>query len=216
MLASRDPPFSTLPPSDPKPIAQRGGTVIQDGRHLEHITLVTDNDLGDIGIIVVSLPEPLPVGKLPVLIVLGGLGTGQDNIRTIKDPGDNAIVGYDWPIPVNFPKGRDFIKQAPGLYNDAMSIPGQIATAISWLAAQPWADTQRVSMLGFSLGALATPAAENLAEHDGHPIGWTIIAYGGAPLGELFASNPHIQPLAMRLAAVAGDRYSFCILWSRP
>ena len=57
--------------------------------------------LGDIGIIV-SLPDPLPDRKLPILIVLGGLGTGENNIRYLPDAGDNAIVGYDWPIPVRF------------------------------------------------------------------------------------------------------------------
>jgi dienelactone hydrolase len=192
-------PLSALPPPEHDLEARRTGPMTADGRHLEHITLAGD-ELGDIGI-VISLPDPLPKEKLPVLIVLGGLGTGEDNIREIKNPGANAIVGYDWPIPVAFPGGKDFLRQTPDLYRDVMSIPGQIASAIGWLAAQPWADDRRISILGFSLGALAAPAVENLAEHDGHEIGWTVIAYGGAPLGDLFAANPHIKPLALRLAA---------------
>jgi len=197
-LNTRD-PLSTLPQPEHGLAVQSTGPVTKEGRRLEHITL-TGGALGNIGIFV-SLPEPLPAKKLPVLLVLGGLGTGQGNIQEIKEPGENAIVGYDWPIPVDLPNGSDFLKLAPDLYHKAMVTPGQIASAVDWLATQPWADKERISLLGFSLGALAAPAAENLAEHDGHRVGWTIIAYGGAPLGDLFASNPHIKPMALRLIA---------------
>ena len=108
------------------------------------------------------------------------------------------IVGYDWPIPVPVPQGRDLVWRAPGLYRQVITIPEQIASAIGWVATQPWADDRHISVLGFSLGALAAPAAENLAERDGHPIGWTILAYGGAPFGELLAANPHMKPEWLR------------------
>jgi hypothetical protein len=185
-------PVSVLPSPQHNLSAGHRFPVTEPERRLEHLTLA-GGQLGDIDIIV-SLPDPLPAKKLPILIVLGGLGTGENNIRTIDNPGDNAIVGYDWPMPVDFPKGREFLRQTPNLFRCVMTIPGQIASAIDWLAAQPWADDKRISILGFSLGALATPAAENLAEHDGIHIGWTIIAYGGAPFGALFASNPHMKP----------------------
>jgi hypothetical protein len=187
--------FLTPPLHDPK--ATIGDVVKQDGHSVRHITL-DGGMLGDIGIII-SLPDPLPAKKLPVLMVLGGLGNGADNIGYIKDAGDNVIVGYDWPIPVHFPTGINFILQLPALYRSIMSIPGQVATSIGWLAERDWADNSRFSILGFSLGALAAPSIENLAEHDGHPIGWTIIAYGGAPLGDLFANNPHMKPAWMRM-----------------
>ena len=167
-------------------------TIALAGRRLQHITL-PGGELGDVGIFV-SLPDPLPVKKLPVLVVLGGLGMGENNIRAIDNPGDNAIIGYDWPMPVDFPKGREFLRQMPDLYRRVTAIPGQIASAIDWLAMQSWADNQRISILGFSLGALATPVAENLTEHNGHKVGWTIIAYGGAPFGALFQSNPRLKP----------------------
>lgn len=172
--------------------------VIEQGRKIEHITF-SAGVLGTIGI-VVSLPDPLPAGKLPIVIVLGGLGTGENNIRFITDAGNNAIVGYDWPVPVYFPVGADFVRQLPALYSAVMTIPAQIASAIDWLAAEPWADDSRISILGFSLGALAAPAVENLTEQDGHKIDCTILAYGGAPLGALFAANPHMRPAWMRFA----------------
>jgi dienelactone hydrolase len=79
-----------------------------------------------------------------------------------------------------------------------MTIPAQVVSATAWLSAQPWADPKSVSILGFSLGALAAPAIENVAEHDGQPIGWTILAYGGDPFGALVAANPHLKPHFLR------------------
>jgi hypothetical protein len=185
-------PLAALPPPQHGLSADQTVPVVEQGRRLEHITLA-GGALGDIGI-TVNLPDPSPAKKLPILIVLGGLGTGENNIRLIDNIGDNAVIGYDWPMPMDFPKGRDLLLQTPDLYHRVMMVPGQVASVIGWLATQPWADDKRISVLGFSLGALATPAAENLTEHDGHPIGWTIIAYGGAPFGALFASNPHMKP----------------------
>jgi dienelactone hydrolase len=89
------------------------------------------------------------------------------------------------------PNGLDLLAAAPDLYRRAMTIPAQIQTAMAWVAAQDWADPNRVSLLGFSLGALAAPAAQRLG-----PVapGWTVLAYGGTPLGPLIAANPHLKP----------------------
>ncbi len=62
------------------------------------------------------------------------------------------------------------------------------------LAGQGWADPQRISLLAFSLGALAAPAAQRLAELRGRAIGWTALAYGGSPIGALLAANPYLKP----------------------
>jgi pimeloyl-ACP methyl ester carboxylesterase len=142
----------------------------------------------------ISLPEPRPAEKLPVVMVLGGLATGENNIRHIARGGANAIVGYDWPIPTRLPQGWELLLQAPDLYDRALRVPGQIAAALEWLAGQDWADPARVSVLGFSLGTLAAPAAERLAQARGLSIGWTALAYGGSPVGALLASNPFLKP----------------------
>jgi hypothetical protein len=188
---ARDPLLS-LPPPEHGLKAERTTLSAPDHRHFEHITLHAKL-LGDIAFNL-SLPDPLPPQKLPVVMVLGGLVTGADNIRYIKDAGDNAIVGYAWPIPVRLHGVSAFMLQAPGLYHNVMTIPGQVASALHWLMNQPWADAERISLLGFSQGALAAPAVQDMAAHDGIRIGWTIIAYGGAPLGAVLAGNPHMKP----------------------
>jgi hypothetical protein len=163
-----------------------------DGRYLEHVTLQSSG-LGAIGF-TVNLPSAAPSRKLPLLIVLGGLETGENNIRYIKYAGDNAIIGYDWPMPLHFPAGNELLLQAPGLYRRLLTIPGQVASMIDWLRRQPWADATRVSLLGYSLGALALPVVEHFVQQDGQPAGWAIIAYGGAPFGSLLTANDYIKP----------------------
>src|SRR5262249_44274561 len=125
--------------------------------------------------------------------------------RYITRPGENAIVGYDWPIPTRLPQGFEFVLQAPDLYQRAMRVPGQVAAALAWLTAQDWAAPDRVSALGFSLGALAAPVAEHVARRHGREVGWTALAYGGSPLGALLAANPHLKPrwAGLSLAALA-------------
>ena len=49
-------------------------------------------------------------------------------------------------------------------------------------------------------GAQAVPSVQNVIAHDEVRIGWTIIAYGGAPLGTLLAANPHLKPTWLRKA----------------
>jgi len=167
-------------------------------RLVEHLVL-HGHALGDIAF-TLSLPDPLPLKQLPVVLILAGNVTGANCVRYIKDAGDNAIVGYAWPLPVRLHGVRDFMWQAPNLYHRVMTIPGQIVTALRWLTEQPWAEAERLSLLGFSQGALAVPCVQDLAAHDGIRIGWTVIAYGGAPLGALLAANPHLKPAWLRQA----------------
>lgn len=167
-----------------------------DQRTIEHVTLHTLS-IGDIGL-TLSMPSQEPQEKMPIIMVLGGLGTGANNIRAITNAGNNIVVGYDWPMTVNPPKNFGFLLEVPKFYKGAMIAPAQIAAAIDWLSVQPFADPNRISILGYSMGALAAPAAQRLTEDSGHKVNWTILAYGGAPLGAIFTADKHIQPDIMR------------------
>ncbi len=66
----------------------------KDGRLIQQYT-IQDSVLGPIGL-VVSLPDPLPDRPLPIVVVLGGLGTGLKNIRYLP-PAGAAETASSWP-----------------------------------------------------------------------------------------------------------------------
>src|SRR5687768_809960 len=109
-LGLRD-PLAALPVSPDLPQIAAERQERQPGRLLRHLTF-TDPVLGTIGL-TVSLPDPLPDSltdhALPVVILLGGLGLGAENIRHLGDPGPNAVIGYDWPFPPRLPRGPDLL-----------------------------------------------------------------------------------------------------------
>lgn len=196
-----DNPLAYLPRGE-APVLTDAQDEVRAGRLFQHVTL-QDARLGSIGF-TVSLPDPLPGGKLPLVVVLGGLGTGASNIRFIDAAGENAIIGYDWPLPTPFPKGVQALLDIPGLRAQALSVPGQIGAMLSWLSIQPWSDPQRISILGFSLGAVAAPAAERAATREGTEIRWTVLAYGGVGLDRLIRGNQRIKPAWIRPLLGAG------------
>lgn len=162
-----------------------------EGRQVRHV-LLEDASLGSISLSL-SLPHPLPERPLPIVFVLGGLQTGQASIAHVREPGDNILVGYDWPIPRQLPSGAELAWKLLELRRSALVVPGQVAAAMGWVAAQPWADGERLSLLGFSLGAIAAPAIQRLAATEGVPIGWTVLGYGGTDLGLLVSEHPKVR-----------------------
>jgi dienelactone hydrolase len=191
-------PLAALPPPEHGLQADRQALPAPDGRTVSRLTL-HGKSLGDI-VFTLSLPEPLPQAKLPLVLVLAGLATAENSLRYIQDPGDNAVAAYAWPVPSRLAGAAAALRQGPQIYRRVLAVPGQAVSILHWLRAQPWADGGRVSLLGYSLGALAAPAVLDVAGHDGIHVGWTIIAYGGAPLGAVLAANPSLKPPWLRRA----------------
>ena len=155
---------------------------------------INDSSLGIINI-AVSFPNPMPSHPLPVLFILGGLETGFDSVQHVSDIGDNILVGYNWPINSKLPKGISILTEFPSIYKGIYKSPGQIAKAIEWVSNQSWAEKEKISLLGFSIGAIASPAVQHIIENRGLTnIGWTVFAYGGTNIGQLVNSNPNIKP----------------------
>lgn len=197
----RGDPLAALPRDTPSALA-----VVEErrepakGRTLVHVALEGES----VGLVrlVASLPDPLPPGRVPVVIVLGGLRGGANSVRRIAgvaDPGPNAIIGYDWPLPRD-PSIGEIVRRLPELRRSVLSVPGQVDAILAWAAQRPWADAERVTVLGFSLGALVAPAAQRLAQERGAAIRWTALAYGGAPIGAVIAGHPKAGPAWLRPA----------------
>jgi hypothetical protein len=188
---SRD-PLAMLPYADAAPVVSADEVRVVGGRTFRDVVIET----GTIGQarVRLSLPQPPPAEPIPVVLVLGGLRTGRSSVSLVGDAGRNALVGYDWPLPARIERGPALLASLPELQLDAVTVPGQIEAVLRWIEGQPWADRSRTSLLGFSLGALAAPAVQRLLEAKGHRVGWTVLAYGGAPLGEVAARHPRIRP----------------------
>lgn len=192
---TRHDPLYFLPRSASAPALQVDLIEHRAGRVFEHVAL-SDTRLGSIKF-TVSLPDPLPGRKLPLIVVLGGLGTGEHNIRAIHDAGDNIVVGYDWPLARVSLKSSD-LGRLPAIRAQVLSVPGQVIATLRWVVAQPWGDADRISLVGFSLGSVAVPAVQRLAMAERIRIGWTVLAYGGAPIDALVRGDTRIRPSWVR------------------
>ena len=140
-----------------------------------------------------SLPEAAGDEKIPTVILLGGLRTGRESMKHVPDLGRNAIVTYEYPIDTQRWKRGSLFDRASLGHDAVFAVPGQLATLIQWARAQPWSDPERISLVGVSLGALVLPAGHRLAALQGQAPKASILAYGGAGLGEILAANIKLQ-----------------------
>ena len=165
---------------------------ISDSRLFKEFSIL-DSNLGEINI-AVSFPMNIDNKPLPVLFIIGGVETGLESIKHISDIGNNIVVGYDWPINNESIKAKSILYNIFNLYSSVNKSPGQIATALEWIHNQPWSEN-RISLLGFSIGAIAAPAVQHIVESRNIvDIKWTVLAYGGTNIGKLVNSNPFIKP----------------------
>lgn len=91
---------------------------------------------------------------LPVLIVLGGHRTGSDAVELFGDVGNRSIVGVDYPYD-----GPDSVKGAipiartiPLVRQAFLDTTPAVSLILDWLVKQSWVDTEKIIIVGASLG----------------------------------------------------------------
>jgi len=157
---------------------------------------IFDSDLGEIKI-AVSFPKILNGTPLPILFILGGLETGLKSVKHVSNIGNNILIGFEWPIDNKSIK-KNILYNILDLYYSINKSPGQVAAALEWVNNQPW-SSNKISLLGFSIGAIAAPSVQHLIQNKGSlTIKWTVLAYGGTNLSKLVNSNPYIKPLWLK------------------
>jgi hypothetical protein len=173
------------------PITTLGG----EARIFHNVSL----DTGPTGIaqFTVSLPDHT-TGKLPTIVVLGGLEIGRDSLGYIAQHGRNALVAFQYPRSQERWYEGSPLKKLPAIRRAALDVPGQVDAILAWIAAQPWADEGRVSLLGYSFGAIFLPSIQHLAQVHGRRLGPTVMAYGGADIPSLLAANLNLRPRWLR------------------
>jgi dienelactone hydrolase len=200
-LRSED-PLAALPRAAPSGVTAVDGRRERSGGRIVRQVVLDAAPVGRVRL-AVSLPDPTPPGRLPLVVVLGGLANGSRSLRELAELaelGPNAFVGFDWPLPSREPGVAEIVRRLPEFRRSVLSVPGQVDAIVAWAAAQPWADPDRVSLLGFSLGAFVAPGAQRLAQERGFAVRWTVLGYAGAPIGAVIAGHPKAGPAWLRPA----------------
>lgn len=131
----------------------------------------------------------LPVDKekdLSCIIVLAGLKTGQENLKYIFNKGNYAFIGYEYPSILQNPNIP--FSKILSLKRETLEIPSEILEITKWVKKQPWSN-KKVSICGFSFGAMFIPAIYTLAQEKNISLSPGIIAYGSADLFPIFYKN---------------------------
>jgi hypothetical protein len=151
----------------------------------------------------VSLPaDSQAQHDLPVLLLLGGLDSGRESLDRLPPLGRNALVGFEYARnDLVLDRDASVLDRALAVRAGAIETPGQIAAALVWLGAQPWADENRMSILGYSLGAIFAPAGHRAAQRAGVTVAADILAFGGADLDLILPHAIKFDPPPLRYLA---------------
>ena len=116
--------------------------------------------------------------RLPVLIILGGHRTGSDAVDLFGDVGAKAVVALDYPYegPQKVRGIGQIIEALPLARRAFRDTPPSVSLVVDWLESEDWADSERLVIVGASLGV---PFATLAAARDRRLAG-AILVHGAA------------------------------------
>lgn len=133
----------------------------------------------------VAVPEGIS-GPVPVLLIVGGLRSGRENLERLPDLGPNALISFEYPYrDIIRDRSRDGFDRLIHVYKSSRATTEQLVAILRWARAQDFADKNRIGLLGYSLGAMVAPATHVKAQANEVPHGVMILAFGGADLSAI-------------------------------
>ncbi|MBT5416227.1 MAG: hypothetical protein HOH66_12975 [Rhodospirillaceae bacterium] len=192
------------PPAAYRLVSERREAVLRNGEARLDLMLIFRADSVAAPLrMTVSLPADIDAQRnLPVLLLLGGLDSGRESLDRMPPLGRNAMVGFEYARnDLILDRSASVLSRAMAVRDGAVETPAQIAAALAWLGAQPWADETRISILGYSLGAIFAPAGHRAAERAGVTVAADILAFGGADLDLILPYAIKFDPPALRRLA---------------
>ncbi len=137
----------------------------------------------------VSTPIKIPEDGLPVVFILGGLDVGTYTLGYIQNPGNNILIVYNYPYHPEYWYAGTAVEEILIIRESVLEVPAQVLVLYQWVANQPWSDETRMTITGYSFGALFLPAVYHLAVKHQIQIKYGVLAYGGVDIYQLLTTN---------------------------
>lgn len=111
-------------------------------------------------------PATQPGETLPVIIVMGGEGTGKDAVDLVGEPDGIAYLALDYPYDGDQELDAfwESITAIPGIQQAFLDSPPAMSLAVDWAQQQAWFDADNVELVGASLGVPFTAVAGAIDE----------------------------------------------------
>ena len=150
-------------------------------------------------------PATGPGQTLPVIIVMGGEGTGKDAVDLVGAPQGVAYLALDYPYEGDQELDAfwESLTAIPGIQQAFLDSPPAMSLALDWALQQPWVDPDKIELVGASLGVPFTAVAGAL--DDRFTRVWLL--HGGAKnvpwvmhVGRRYVENEFLRALLARAA----------------
>jgi cephalosporin-C deacetylase-like acetyl esterase len=150
-------------------------------------------------------PQTAPGQTLPVIIVMGGEGTGKDAVDLVGTPKGVAYLALDYPYEGDQELDAfwESLTAIPGIQQAFLDSPPAMSLALDWALQQSWVDSDNVELVGASLGVPFTAVAGAL--DDRFTRVWLL--HGGAEnvpwvmhVGKRYVENKFLRGLLARAA----------------
>ena len=111
-------------------------------------------------------PATEPGETLPVIVVMGGEGTGKDAVDLVGEPDGVAYLALDYPYrgSQELDAFWESISAIPAIQQAFLDSPPAMSLAVDWLEQQDWFDPGNVELVGASLGVPFTSVAGAIDE----------------------------------------------------
>ena len=133
--------------------SQAGGVVQQTVRLESSTGLAVDMRL--------VRPAAGPGETLPVIVVMGGEGTGKNAVDLVGAPQGIAYLALDYPYEGDQELDAfwESLTAIPGIQQAFLDSPPAMSLALDWAERQDWFDADNVELVGASLGVPFTAVA---------------------------------------------------------
>jgi cephalosporin-C deacetylase-like acetyl esterase len=106
-------------------------------------------------------PVVEPGETLPVIVVMGGEGTGKNAVDLVGAPQGIAYLALDYPYEGDQELDAfwESLTAIPGIQQAFLDSPPAMSLALDWAQQQDWFDADNVELVGASLGVPFTAVA---------------------------------------------------------